>query len=86
MWGREERLNGGQESGEGPWWPAMWCSEYRFRGVRRDHGCGVANAQFPFLVRWPTMWGSGENLSRWPPKGVGVNADLVACPAPIDVV
>ena len=44
MWGREERLNGGQESGEGPWWPAMWCSECRFSGVRGGQRCGVVNA------------------------------------------
>ena len=25
-------------------------SECRFSGVRRDHGCGVANANLPFLV------------------------------------
>ena len=24
----------------------MWCSEFRFSGVRRDHGWGVANANF----------------------------------------
>ena len=60
--------------------------ECRFSGARRDHGCGVANANFPFPVRWPAMWGREERLSRWPPKGVGVNADLVVCPASIDVV
>ena len=79
----------------------MWRSECRFRGVRRDHGCGVANANFPFPVRWPAMWGREENLSRWPTKGgrsecrfsgvrVGqrrgvVNADLVVSAATTDV-
>ena len=64
----------------------MWCSECRFSGVRRDHGCGVADANFPFPVRWPAMWGREEKLSRGPTKGVGVNADLVVFPASIDVV
>ena len=54
--------------------------------VSADHGCGVANANFPFLVRWPAMWGREERRSRWPTKGVGENADLVVCPASIDVV
>ena len=51
-----------------------------------DHGCGVANENVPFLVRWPAMWGREERLSRWPAKDIGVNADLVVCPASIDVV
>ena len=36
--------------------------ECRFSGARRDHGCGVANANSPFPVRWPAMWGREERL------------------------
>ena len=43
-------------------------------------------ANFPFPVRWPAMWGREEKLSRGPTKGVGANADLVVFPASIDVV
>ena len=75
--------------------------ECRFSGARRDHGCGVANANFPFPVRWPAMWGREEKLSRWPTKGGRsecrfsgvpgvhrcgvVNADLVVSAVTMDV-
>ena len=64
----------------------MWCSECRFSGVRRDHGCGVANVNFPFPVRWPALRGIGERLSRGPLTGAGVNADLAVSAASSDVV
>ena len=93
MWGSEERRSGGPQSGVGvnadlavSAAPAMWCNECRFSGVRGDHRCGVPNANFPCPVRLPAMRGSGERLSRWLSKGVGMNADLMVSAVPMDVV
>ena len=45
---RDQRCGEGKKHLTVARWPAMWCSECRFSGVRGGHGCGVANVNVTF--------------------------------------